>query len=104
MGKNARNMLNAIAWLSVTQSGKMRPKPRNKSFSKRSMNVVGGIIRAVRSNRVRISDRQCRAAVAEEIAATWPYAPGLRSQFACCYFSTQSKLSHDEFAATREES
>src|SRR5579863_636140 len=30
MGKNATNMLKAMAWLTVMQSGKMRPQPSTK--------------------------------------------------------------------------
>jgi hypothetical protein len=44
MGKNARNMLKAMAWLRVMQSGKMRPRLRKRVLSIRSIEVVGGII------------------------------------------------------------
>jgi hypothetical protein len=38
----------------VTQSGKIRPNPRNRSFSMRCMDVVGGIIRSVNGYRAEI--------------------------------------------------
>jgi hypothetical protein len=41
MGKNARNILNAIAWLSVMQSGNMRVNPRYKLFNMRSIASAG---------------------------------------------------------------
>ena len=50
-GKKARNMLKAMAWLRVMQSGKMRPRPRKRFLSIRSIEVVGGIIRLVTANR-----------------------------------------------------
>jgi hypothetical protein len=39
IGKNARNMLKAIAWLSVTHCGKTRPSERKNVFKKRRMFV-----------------------------------------------------------------
>src|ERR1700735_181408 len=49
MGKKARNILNAIAWLSVTQPGNTRPNPRKRSLSMRSI-VSSGIIRGLPLN------------------------------------------------------
>ncbi len=53
IGKNAKNMLKATAWLRVMQSGKMRPRLRKRVLSIRSIEVVGGIIRLVTANRAK---------------------------------------------------